>query len=240
MVNEEENPGILDPEKNGIFSCPMCGSEVDANATSCPRCGAIFEQEEQVIPPSDTEGEQAPPPSDMEEEIPLPYGVEEEQTPMPETDASMYETTGEEGTQLDVPENEPEEEAVPTDIKSEEELDTDRKVKTALTDYKELRRKRYLFGALTLGLGLVLFVLLWLVVVYEVIVTETENWFGFEVIFILVGAGIFFILGLYLILTYPKSSLAELLSSMPMNVQAPNPEIGVGDVSDSPSESKIY
>lgn len=239
MVNEEENPGGLDPENNGIFSCPMCGSEVNASATTCPRCGAIFEHEEQA-PPFDTEEEQAPQPPEMDEELPLPYGVEEEQIPMPETDASLYETKREEDSQLDVPENEPEEEAMPTDIKSDEELDTDRKVKTAITDYKELRRKRYLYGALTLGLGLVLFVLLWLVVVYEVIVTETENWFGFEVIFILVGAGIFFILGLYLILTYPKSSLAELLSSMPMNMQAPNPQIGVSDVSDSPSESKIY
>ncbi|UCG69355.1 MAG: hypothetical protein JSV09_16520, partial [Thermoplasmata archaeon] len=61
---------------------------------------------------------------------------------------------------------------------------------------------------------------------------------GFEVIFILVGAGIFFILGLFLILTYPKSSLTELLASMPMNVQTSNPGIGTIESPVNPSEEE--
>jgi hypothetical protein len=65
-----------------------------------------------------------------------------------------------------------------------------------------------------LGLGIILFVLLWVFVVNQVLITETENLFGFEIILLLVSAGVLFILGLYLILTYPKSSLVDVFASM--------------------------
>jgi hypothetical protein len=94
----------------------------------------------------------------------------------------------------------------------------DRKMEHALTDYYERRKKRYLFGALSMGLGIILFVMLWLVVVHQVVVVGTESIFGFEVLLLLVTAGIFFILGLYLTLTYPSSSLTKLLTSMSMNM----------------------
>jgi hypothetical protein len=66
-------------------------------------------------------------------------------------------------------------------------------------------------GTIFLGLGIVLFVLLWLVVVYDVLVTETQQWLGAHVLLILVAAGVFLTFGLYMILTYPKSSLIEVL-----------------------------
>lgn len=88
------------------------------------------------------------------------------------------------------------------------------KIEGALSDYYERRKKRYLFGALSIGVGITLFVMLWLVVVHQVVVVGTENIFGLEVLLLLVAAGIFFILGLYLTLTYPSSSLTKLLTSM--------------------------
>jgi hypothetical protein len=88
----------------------------------------------------------------------------------------------------------------------------------ALVDYYERRKKRYLFGALSMGVGIILFVMLWLVVVHQVVVVGTDSIFGFEVLVLLVTAGIFFILGLYLTLTYPSSSLTKFLASMSMNL----------------------
>jgi hypothetical protein len=115
--------------------------------------------------------------------------------------------------------------APPREVKSD--LGPSQKsIPDALLDYSERRKKRNLYGALFLGLGIVLFVLLWLVVVYDVLVTETDQWFGVDVILILVGAGILFILGLYMILSYPKSSLSELLSTMATT--RPTPDSGMG------------
>jgi hypothetical protein len=88
------------------------------------------------------------------------------------------------------------------------------KVMAALNEYNTNRRKRYFTGTLFIGLGVVLFVLLWLVVVYDVLVHDTQAWFGTHIILILVVAGIFFTFGLYMILTYPKSSLIEILAYM--------------------------
>lgn len=222
MVNEKENPAGPNPEnvddegatppsntekeleeneEMEMFACPMCENSVSADANACPSCGAVFEEKDAV-----------PRPYDMEEEQTLPYDIEGTQMPTPETD---------------FPGNEPTEEMTPTpDVESGKGSGTGQQISTPLTDYFKRRRKRYLFGALTLGLGLVLFVLLWLVVVYDVLVTETENWFGVEVISILIGAGILFILGLYLILTYPKSSLIDVFASLQ---EAQKPEKPVGE-----------
>jgi hypothetical protein len=85
----------------------------------------------------------------------------------------------------------------------------------ALGEYTEQRRKRYLYGTVFLGIGLILFVLLWLVVVYDVLASGSNSGIGIDAVVILACAGIFFIMGLYMILTYPKSSLNEVLASRP-------------------------
>ena len=240
--NEEKEPG--ETEGNEMFVCPSCKSNVANEATECPGCGAVFEQKGE-IPLTSDEGEKesiplpygvkeehmAPPYETEEEQVPLPYGVDEEQMDLSseaeEEDMPLTSDYGEEQmTSVDTEE----------ETESEKGLKTEQKVTGAVTDYDEQRRKRYLFGTLSLSMGLVLFVLLWLVVVYEVLVTETENWFGAIEIFILAGAGIFFMLGLYMILTYPKSKLAELLASMSMKVQTGDPGIESGGNFQKPME----
>ena len=112
-----------------------------------------------------------------------------------------------------------EEGPAPQPIKTDPPISqTKRGMDNALADYYERRKKRYLFGALSMGVGIILFVMLWLVVVHQVLVVGTESIFGFEVLMLLVTAGIFFILGLYLTLTYPSSSLTKFLASMSMNL----------------------
>jgi hypothetical protein len=98
--------------------------------------------------------------------------------------------------------------------KNRQDIINEKRIVSALEEYSESRRKRHFMGTMFLGLGVVLFVLLWLVVVYDVLITESTQWFGAHVALILVGAGIFFTFGLYLILTYPKSSLIEVLASV--------------------------
>lgn len=234
MMVDEEYPE--ESEEHIMFACPECGKEIAADVTICPRCGAIFEEEEAPISPGTEEGEMAPPPDyvegqglppQAEEEQGLPYqGAEEEIGP-----SSQY-TEEEQVPGLGDDLTEPDQETPSTYLDPESELPSSdepqvsvsehredmgppqKSIPEALSDYSERRKKRNLYGALFLGLGIVLFVLLWLVVVYDVLVTETEEWFGVDVVLILVGAGILFILGLYMILTYPKSSLSELLSTM--------------------------
>ncbi|UCG68416.1 MAG: zinc ribbon domain-containing protein [Thermoplasmata archaeon] len=210
MEENEENPEGIDEgrppvpsetdEQSEIFACPNCGASVDADTLMCANCGVVFEAEGQT-PSLDTRIEQmAPEPEAQEEQLPS------------------------EETQVSGP---PPEEGTPIiHEKSATVSDTDAQISGALADYGARRRKRYLFGTILLGLGLVLFVLLWLVVVYDVLVQETQEVFGFDVILILVGAGIFFILGLYLILTYPKSSLADVMALLPKNVPARDSEVG--------------
>jgi len=256
MEDEEQNP-MGENIENQKFLCPTCNGEVNADATECPICGSVFEQEQQ-IPTSETEEDQIPPSETEEERIPLPYGVGEEELAAPpdigEEDMPTFSGLGEdmmapppypeeEGMPLSSDEGEEisptysEEEPLLEEAKSEEEIKSEPDVPRAVKNYNEQRKKRYLFGALFLGFGLVLFVLLWLVVVYDVLVTETQDWFGIEIVIILLGAGILFILGLFMILTYPKSSLAELLTSMPLNVQTSNPETDTTLDSQSPLET---
>ena len=252
MEDEERNP-MGENEETQKFLCPTCNGEVSADATECPICGSVFEVEQQA-PPSETEDQI--PPSPEEEKIPLPYGLGGEQMAMPPDTEEEMPLSSSLGDETMAPPSDTEEEGMPLssdegegisppyseegthleEAKSEEETKTEPDVPRAVKDYNEQRRKRYLFGALALGLGVVLFVLLWLVVVYDVLVTETQDWFGIEVVIILLGAGILFILGLFMILTYPKSSLAELLTSMPLNVQTSNPEIETSEDSQSPLE----
>ncbi len=252
MEDEERNP-MGENEMTQKFLCPTCNGEVGADATECPICGSVFEQEQQ-IPPSETE-DQIPPFVPDKEQIPLPYGLgEEEMATPPETEEEEMPLSSDLGEEQITPPLDTEEEGMPLssdegedisspyseeepqleEAKSEEETKTESDIPRAVKDYNEQRRKRYLFGALALGIGVVLFVLLWLVVVYDVLVTETQDWFGIEVVIILVGAGILFILGLFMIITYPKSSIAELLTSMPLNVQASNPEIETSEDPQSP------
>jgi hypothetical protein len=114
---------------------------------------------------------------------------------------------------------EPQEEPEPGQINPDPPISrTKGGLDNALADYYERRKKRYLLGALSMGLGIILFVMLWLVVVHQVVVVGTDSIFGFEVLMLLVSAGIFFILGLYLTLTYPSSSLTKLLASMSLNM----------------------
>jgi hypothetical protein len=108
-----------------------------------------------------------------------------------------------------------------SDIPSEEELEMSdglhelKKLDEKIDLHKQgLKRDDQPENKILNALNLILFVLLWLVVVYDVLVYETEAWFGAHIILILVAAGIFFTLGLYMILTYPKSSLMDILTYM--------------------------
>ncbi len=215
MDNEEENledeqsedeneevPSMLEMEERlannegeGIFACPQCGTGVPAEATNCPGCNALFDE----VPEST---------SSEDEHMPSVADLSPEQ--ITETDEEPEEEPGEEPT--------PPQAAVPA-----REPQNDMKFEGALSDYYERRKKRYLFGALSLGVGIISFVMLWLVVVNQVIVNNTENIFGFEVLLLMIVAGVFFILGLYLTLTYPSSSLSKLLTSMPMDIRSNDP-----------------
>jgi hypothetical protein len=233
MVDEEYPEGS---EEHVMFACPECGKEIANDVSVCPGCGAMFEEEEapastgteegQMAPPSDYVEGQGLPPQNEEEQGLSPQGAEEElglSPPYPEEEqiASPESNLADIGQEeMDAPLDSDTEvlppaetKGLPRDVKSDMGP-AQKSIPKALSDYSERRKKRNLYGALFLGLGIVLFVLLWLVVVYDVLVTETKEWFGVDVILILVGAGILFILGLYMILSYPKSSLSELLSTM--------------------------
>jgi hypothetical protein len=251
MVDEEYPEGS---EEHVMFACPECGKEIANDVSVCPGCGAMFEEEEvpastgveegAMAPPSDyVEGQGLPnqsaeeelelPPEVAEEELGLsPPNTEEEQIMPPESDLTDIDQE-----EIDTPLDSESEISSPAETQSPiRESRSDREplqksIPAALSEYSERRKKRNLYGALFLGLGIVLFVLLWLVVVYDVLVTETKEWFGVDVILILVGAGILFILGLYMILSYPKSSLSELLSTMA--TARPTTDSGIGSDSSS-------
>lgn len=167
---------------------------------------------EETIPQSSDLDEKEMPPSDIEEEpLPMPSYLAKDELPQPETD-EVTDSTQEEFA---------------SDIEAESEIGSEKEQQVAKTvgEYTERRKKRYLYGALSLGFGIILFVLLWLVVVYQVLVIETDEWFGVDVVVILVGAGILFIIGLFLILTYPQSSIEELIASLSSNPLTGNPEM---------------
>jgi hypothetical protein len=212
MEENQENPEGMDDgrppvpsetnEQSEVFACPNCGANVDADAVMCMGCGVVFEAEE--TPSLDTKIEQMSPEPETQDEQ------------LPQTDTPL-------------PGPPPEDVGAPiSDERQEPASKTDTQISGALADYGARRRKRYLFGTILLGLGLVLFVLLWLVVVYDVLVQETTEVFGLDVILILVGAGILFILGLYLILTYPKSSFSDIMALLPKNVPLRDSEAGSG------------
>lgn len=245
MVDEEENPqerrsqqidesqppfppedvGDLKGDENIEMSeCPNCGMQMAADVSACPGCGVGFAPEGQYPPPPEISPQQMPlshetgeepiPPNSYieEEQIPpsphiaeetdpdSPYS-EQEQMPPPETGSTQQVPMGE---QIQKPNESGLKPHTPGP-----------QVAGAFDEYGKRRKNRYLFGALSLGIGIILFVLLWLLAVNHVLVEETENLIAIDIILILVGAGIFFILGLYLILTYPKSSIAELMASLP-------------------------
>ncbi len=229
MVDEEYHNSL---DEHIMFACPECGKEIESDAAVCPGCGAIFEVEEAPLSMGMEEGQVASSEDYVVGQgIPSLYAEEELGTSLPYTEEKQIAPNhglSEELDQEDQPLDSHEDALPPTDVRiSQEEARSDigppqKSIPDALLDYSERRKKRNLYGALFLGLGIVLFVLLWLVVVYDVLVTETEEWFGVDVIFILVGAGILFILGLYMILSYPKSSLSELLSTMANTRPAPS------------------
>jgi hypothetical protein len=241
---KERGDMMVENEETETFECPICQTTVSANATSCSECGAIFEMEKQIPSPTAEEETQAPSrtveeeqqvplPSYLNSRAPEPLKTEEKETE-PITDLLEEEEIIIEQEDAASP---PVEEEPPPPVSEEpeepapegpgpevtRELPTEQKVTATLLDYTKQRRKRYLSGALFLGIGLVLFVLLWLVVVYETLVTEIGDLFLMEVLLILVGAGIFFVLGLYLILTYPKSSLIDVFGSLTSSEQMDEP-----------------
>jgi len=222
MEKNEENPTDMNPEnseekekssqdkekvleeivENGMFSCPECSTQVDADAIICPGCGAVFEPDENIPISSSMEEEQIPSiPGQEDEQPPPPSDYIGGQVSLPETDISSEAPL--------------EDSLSPSDIKRPEILENGQQVKRALAEYNKKRKNQYLFGTIFLGLGIILFVLLWLVTVNQVLVEEAENVFGADIILLLIGAGIFFILGLYLIITYPKSSLVDVFASLP-------------------------
>jgi hypothetical protein len=218
MENEEENqrdmesqedeevPSLLEVEERlannegeGIFACPSCGTGVAADAPRCLHCGVTFEEVPEVASADIGEGHM-PSVAELGERQSDENAVEETTTTQIEDTPEVPEVTRPKKSQTDV------------------------NFKGAIANYYDKRKKRYLFGALSLGLGIVLFVLLWLVIVNSVLVSEDTNIFGFTSLALLIVAGVFFILGLYLTLTYPSSSLSELLTSMPMNVPSKKSE----------------
>jgi hypothetical protein len=250
MMADEEYPA--GSEEHLMFACPECGKEIADDVAICPGCGAIFEEEVpastgmeegQMAPPDDyvagqglspqNEEELGLPPLSADEEIGLssPHPEEEQQADLGD---DLTEPDQEDPSTYQDPESEispPVKTQVPISEPRSDMGPPQKSIPEALSDYSERRKKRNLYGTLFLGLGIMLFVLLWLVVVYDVLVTETEEWFGVDVILILVGAGILFILGLYMILTYPKSSLSELLTTM--TATRPTTDSGTGPNSPS-------
>jgi hypothetical protein len=99
---------------------------------------------------------------------------------------------------------------LPSNYKSNEK---GKQLEKALKDYTKKRRKRYLFGALSLGLSLIFFVLIWLVTVNQVLNTDSVEWLSAEFMGLLICAGMFSIFGLYLIMSYPSSTLDRILVS---------------------------
>jgi hypothetical protein len=195
--DNEEVPSMLEMEERlannegeGIFACPQCGTGVASDATHCPGCNALFD------------------------EVPASASSEEEHMPSV-ADLRTEQITETEKEQEEEPYEEPAPPPVTLPTRAPE---PDRKFGAAISDYYERRKKRYLIGALSLGVGIILFVMLWLVVVNQVLINNTENIFGFEVLLLMIVAGVFFIFGLFLTLTYPSSSLSKLLTSMPMTV----------------------
>lgn len=153
-----------------------------------------------------------PPPSDLNREETFPSDITQDQSPP--SDISNKRSSSSDLNHEKI--SSPKRGHTPhPEVGRNNRLTSEKQVIGALKDYTEKRRKRYFMGTMTLGLGIVLFVLLWLVVVYDVLVMESNSWFGVDIILLLVFAGILFILGLYLILTYPKSTLEEYMISMP-------------------------
>ena len=191
--DNEELPSMLEMEER------LANNEGEG-IFACPQCGTGVASDATNCPGCNA----------LFDEVPASTGSEEEHMP------SVADLRTEQITES---EEEPEEEpapppaAVPT-----REPEPDRMFGAAISDYYERRKKRYLMGALSLGVGIILFVMMWLVVVNQVLVNNTENIFGFEVLLLMIIAGVFFIFGLYLTLTYPSSSLSKLLTAMPMNV----------------------
>jgi hypothetical protein len=205
-VKEEEQEIFQDPQQDDEQELPQVPAQDE-------------EQDPSQIPEQDEEQDLSKvPPQDEEQDLSQVPGQEKEQEP------SQVPVQEEEQDPSQVPKQEEEQVSdLPVSLQGlhrykdygssiEKEMDQEKKIIGALKDYSKSRKKRYTMGTLFLGLGVVLFVLLWLVVVYDVLVTETQQWFGAHIVLILVAAGIFFTCGLFMILTYPKSSLIEILA----------------------------
>jgi ribosomal protein L40E len=44
-----DRPEELKPDKKDFFECSDCGAEVPNDAKVCPKCGATFDEEEEII-----------------------------------------------------------------------------------------------------------------------------------------------------------------------------------------------
>lgn len=212
-LEEQHAPIPLDTEEGQITQLP------DSRDLQMPDLSDI--EEDQMAQPPDLEEEYMPAPLDTEEDQipPLPDShdlqmpdlsdIGEEQLPPPEIYSTEY-APQEQETQY------PEEvmRSPSLDTRGNQELNTKQQIVKALKEYNKRRKNRYFYGVIFLGLSIVLFVLLWLVAVYQVLAIETDSWFGADIILLLVGAAIFFVFGFYLLLTYPESSLTDVFVSL--------------------------
>ncbi|UCF07932.1 MAG: zinc ribbon domain-containing protein [Thermoplasmata archaeon] len=214
-----ENEGSGTIEEGEMLACPSCGIQVAADAPTCPGCGALFEAgeepspaaeigEEDLSPPSEVDLMEGPQSPDIGEEDAQPIQQGEDQMPVPSVEEELHRQRqlDREGGQNGQPGPQP---YLPNNI------NIDQRVVQALQEYSRKRRSRYMMGSFLLGLGIVFFVLLWLVTVYQVLVVETDSLFAADIIGLLIGAGILFIAGLYMILSYPKSSLVDIFARAP-------------------------
>jgi YgiT-type zinc finger domain-containing protein len=190
-VNVADNESEVIEEVEA-FVCPSCGAEVADDTITCPGCGAFFDYEDGTEVPDSPDEDTPPLPSYPEDDMDPPADPEDKSpkasNPVPQSQGNP----------------------TPYVVR-----DSEMRIASALKEYTVKRRKRYLSGALFTGLGILFFVILWLFTVHQVWVEEADTIFGLEVILLLAIASVLFIMGMYLILTYPKSSLMDVFSTMP-------------------------
>lgn len=214
------------------YACPKCGSYMAPGVKICLICGVPLngeggevssdeDYEEQFLPAPEEEEHETYPLAmaeealaslkDLGDQLPAPSDYEEQEPPPPpEQETELQEELPEIEEESMAYSESIQERLLPSNYKSNEK---GKQIVQALKDYTKKRRKRYLFGALSLGLSMIFFVLIWLVTVYQVLNTDSVEWFGAEVMALLICAGIFSIFGLYLIMSYPSSTLDHILVS---------------------------
>ena len=97
-----------------------------------------------------------------------------------------------------------------------------KKVQKILIKFAQRRKARYFFGALSLGIALVLFCAIWLIVAYRAFFNESIIWESDRMFVLLIGIFIFFVVGIYLLTTLPKLKTLPLMQMAPQS-QTPLP-----------------